>query len=146
MSTSKLLWLPYLQPPVQLKAVWYTLQVRLTFSIIVVLFSIAVLLSALSIDSAERELYVVHRSLTLPDASRITVLPTMIAIIRYDSDVSKIANKVPFGIAVCGSCRIQNKIPKLLESFVSRIKFLLIFAINCDDKEIRCKLLYCSFI
>lgn len=102
---------------------------------ITVSFPIAVLLFALSIDSTEEEVYADHKSVTLPDASRITVLPTMIAIIRYDSDVRIIASRVPFGIAVCGSCRIQNKIPKLRGSFASRVRFSLISAINCDDKE-----------
>lgn len=113
---------------------------------IIVVFSIAVLLFAPSIDSAEKELYVDHKSVTLPDASRITVLPTMIAIIKYDSDVNMIASRVPFGIAVCGSCRIQNKIPKLRGSFASRVRFSLISAINCNDKEIQRKFLHRSFL
>lgn len=46
----------------------------------------------------------------LPDASRITEPPTIIAIIKYDNDVKRIASSVPFGIAVCGSYRIQDKI------------------------------------
>lgn len=52
----------------------------------------------------------------LPDASRITVPPTIIAIIKYDNDVKRIASSVPFGIAVCGSYRIQDKIYKWHEA------------------------------
>lgn len=74
-----------------------------------VLFSVVELLSAASIDKLDNELYeelyTVHKSLTLPDASRITVPPIIIAITKYDNDVSKIASNVPFGIAVCGSCK-----------------------------------------
>ena len=44
-----------------------------------------------------------NKSETSPVASRITVAPTMNAIMRYDIVVSKMANKVPFGMAVCGS-------------------------------------------
>lgn len=55
-------------------------------------------------DRAESELlYVVHKSVTLPVASRITEPPIIIAMSRYDNDVKRIASKVPFGIAVCGS-------------------------------------------
>jgi len=112
---STLLWVPYLHPAVQLKSVPYMLHVRVTFST-TVLFSIAVSLFAPGINRAKRELlYVVHKSLMLPDASRITVAPTIIAMSRYDNDVRKIASSVPLGIAVCGSCRIQNEIQKWYE-------------------------------
>lgn len=89
----------------QLNFVPYMLQtIWLECSAAIVVLSVDSLLALLKVDKAEYELLkTFHRSFTSPDASLITVPPTINAMKMYEIVVRRIASNVPLGIAVCGS-------------------------------------------